>query len=545
MTDRIDAAAGPVARAPATARAAAALAALAAGLAGLTGWRRAAAAWTLGAAATLALPPVGAVPVLLVVFPMFVWLLDGVRSRAGAFAAGWLFGFGYFLIGLYWVAVAFTVDLERFFWLLPISATALPALLALFPALAVLAYARLPVSGVGRPVAFALAWALAEWLRGHVLTGFPWNLVGYAWVDWLPVVQSVSVIGIYGLSLLTAVVAALPAAVIRRDGGWSRAGLACTAAGLALFGAIAAAGTVRLAGADTAFVPDVQLRLVQPNIRQADKWDPDQWAAHFDLHRRLSIAPGAAAVTHVIWPETAVPYRLGQDAAARRAIAAVTPPGGVALIGAPRSAAPDDPVQYWNSLFAIDARGEVLAVYDKFHLVPFGEYVPLRGWLPLERVAPGRVDFSAGPGPRTLYLPGAPPFSPLICYEAIFPGAVTAPADGDGARPAWLLNVTNDAWYGETAGPHQHFAIARTRAVEQGLPLVRVATTGISGVVDAYGRVTARLGLGERGVIDAPLPVAADGATLYARWGDSAFWLVWACLGAAILILRHQPKILA
>ncbi len=538
MTDRIDAAVQPAA----TARLAAVLAGIAARLAALTGWRRAAAAWMLGAIATLAMPPVGAAPVLVLVFPPLVWLLDGVRTRFGAFAAGWWFGFGYLLVGLYWVGVALTVDLERFFWFLPLATAALPAGLAVFAGLAVLVYRQLPVAGVGRPVGFALCWALAEWLRGHILTGFPWNLVGYTWVDWLPVIQSVSVIGIYGLSLLTVLAASLPAAMIDREGNWSRAGLAATVAALALFGAIAAAGAVRLAGTETAFHSDVRLRLVQPNIRQADKWDPEQWVANFRLHLDLSAARGGAPVTHVVWPETAVTSLLGQDEAARRAIGSVTPPGSVTITGAPRGAPPGEPPQYWNSLFAIGGDGTVVAAYDKFHLVPFGEYMPLRDVLPIDRVVPGEFDYSAGPGPETLELPGLPPVSPLICYEAIFPGEVTAP---HGPRPQWLLNITNDAWYGETAGPHQHFAIARTRAVEEGLPLVRVATTGISGVVDSHGRLTARLGLGQRGVVDALLPVDLGAPTIYSRWGDSAFWFVWATMAAAILIRRHQPKILA
>ncbi len=541
---------------PTASGAAARLSALADRLAGLSGWRRLAVAIGLGGLASLAMPPVGAVPVLLLCFPGLLWLLDGVpagaRGRWAAFLVGWGFGFGFFVLGLYWIAFALTVDLARFFWMLPFAVAGLPAFLAIFSGLATLATALLPVRGPGRALALALLWGVAEWLRGHVLTGFPWNLMGYGWVEWPSVLQSVSVIGIYGLSLLTVAVAVLPAALLdRRRGGWSRPGAAALATGLALFVLIGAAGAVRLAGAESATVPGVVLRLVQPNIAQTDKWTPALYVQHLLLHRDLSRAPGPAGgpgpVTHVIWPETAVPWSLDQHAEARRAIAPAAPAGGLIITGAPRAAAPGEPEQYWNSLFAIGPDGGLAGRYDKFHLVPFGEYVPLRGLLPIERVTQGRVDFSAGPGPRTLILPGLPPVSPLICYEVIFPGAVT---DRDAAalapQPAWLLNLTNDAWYGRTAGPHQHFAIARTRAVEEGLPLVRVAGTGISGVVDAHGRITARLGLGERGVIDAPLPVALARPTLFARWGDLAFWAIGCGLaGAAALFSRKSAKELA
>lgn len=515
--------------------------------AGLAGWRRLAMAIALGAVSSLALPPVGAAPVLLLGVPSMLWLLEGARSRWGAFAVGWGFAFGYLLFSLYWIAFALTVDFERFFWMIPFAAAGLPAFLAIFTGLATLGVRLLHLSGLALALGFAVLWSVTEWLRGHVLTGFPWNLPGYAWVDWLPVLQSVSVVGIYGLTLLTAVLAALPAATLEwRRGSWSPGGLAAFGLALAVFVGMAGAGAWRLAGAGSATVPDVVLRLVQPNIPQSQKWDPDFRLDNFLRHRALSVSPGANRVTHVIWPETAVLYGLNRDENARAAIAAVTPPGGLTLTGAPRFAPEGTEPAHWNSLFALDSEGEIVATYDKFHLVPFGEYVPLRDILPIETVVASRVDYSPGPGPQTVTLPGLPPVSPLICYEAIFPGSVVAGTQDGGVRPAWLLNLTNDAWYGETAGPHQHFAIARTRAVEEGLPLVRVASTGISGVVDPYGRVTARLGLGQGGVLDAELPVALAGSTPYGRIGDLGFWLAACGFTVIVLVLRsRQPKILA
>ena len=284
-----------------------------------------------------------------------------------------------------------------------------------------------------------------------------------------------------------------------------------------LIAVLAFAGWTRLQDAPRDTVPGAMLRLVQGNIAQDGKWDPDQREANLRSLLALSQAPGA--VTHILWAETAATYFLDQQPGALARLAAIVPAGGALLTGAPRADvdANGDIARIWNSIRVIGAGGAVTATYDKAHLVPFGEYVPARGILGtvgLATIVPGSLDYSAGPGPRTLAIPGLPPVSPLICYEAIFPGGVVAP----GARPAWLLNATNDGWYGRSAGPYQHFEMARLRAVEQGLPLVRVANTGISAVIDPFGRVTGRLALGQAGVLDAPLPVAAP-ATVYARFG--------------------------
>ncbi|WP_225770404.1 apolipoprotein N-acyltransferase [Inquilinus sp. Marseille-Q2685] len=494
---------------------------IAARLMGLSRWRRFGTAIGLGVLASLSVPPLYAAPALWLAFPGLFWLLAGARGGWSAFLTGWAFGFGFFVPGLYWVSWALTVDLPRFFWMIPFALAGLPALLGIFTGLAGLGFHGLRRAGWGGPLALAAAWGLAEWLRGHVLTGFPWNLIGYTWVGWLPVLQGVSVIGIYGLSALTVAAATLPATLAGPRQGW-----AATAAGIALFLAIGAWGAGRLSGDDGATVPGVTLRLVQPNISQADKWSGDKLVENFNKQLAMSTGPGIERVSAVIWSETAVPFTLSWEPEAQKALGAILPPSALALVGATR-ATPygTQPLQAWNSIYALDRSGTILATYDKAHLVPFGEYVPFHAFLKqfgIEKITAGSLDFSAGPGPRTIDLPGLPPVSPLICYEAIFPGAVLDPA---GPRPGWLLNVTNDGWYGLTSGPHQHFAIARTRAVEEGLPLVRAANTGISGVVDAYGRVTGEIALGTAGILDTPLPAALP-ETPYARWGEAGFWLL-------------------
>ena len=516
-----------------------AIARLAERLATLRGWRRWSTALLLGLAAVLALPPVSAAPILVLVLPALLWLLDGAESRRAAFAIGFWFGLGHFTLSLYWISFALGVDIGRFFYMLPLTVLGLPFLLALFMGLGTLVARLLPWHGLARPLALAVGWTAAEWLRGHAFTGFPWNLIGYAWTDWQPVIQSAALVGIYGVSLLTVALAALPAVAVDRSGGWSRRGLAGCAAGLVLAVGLTAWGAARVPHDAMPVHPDVRLRLVQPNIAQVDKWNPDLFLDHFDLHRRLSTQPGTP--THVIWAETAIPYRVEQDDGARQAIALTAPQDGLVITGVPRVTGPEADPRYWNGLVAVTGAGQVVGTYDKAHLVPFGEYVPFREWLPFEAVA-SRTDYSAGPGPRTLDLPGLPPVGPMICYEIVFPGAVVDPEPG-AQRPQWLLNLTNDAWYGETAGPHQHFAIARVRAVEEGLALVRVANTGISGVVDPYGRITERLGLGEQGIVDADLPMALDRPPPYARYGDWAFAILWAAtLGAAVGFGRHDRK---
>jgi apolipoprotein N-acyltransferase len=516
-------------------------------LAAQTGWRRYGLALLLGAAGAAALPPVDLVPLLAVSFSGFLWLANGSRGARAAFLLGWTFGLGFFVAGLYWIAFAMLVDIDRFWWLMPFAALGLPALLGFFTGGVGLVdfwvRRHLRLRGAARCLVFALAWCVAEWLRGHVLTGFPWNLVGYVWSGGFPgatsVLQAAALVGIYGLGVLTAAAAALPAALADPPAAAAQRpwrSFAPLTGALLLILVPAGFGAWRLSGGADATVPEVRLRLVQPSIAETLKRDRGEREANFRRHLLLSTAPPEGQPpTAVIWSESAATYFLARDEPHRMALASAVPPGGLLITGAPRSDPPPLPGRnIWNSLAVIDGAGDILATYDKFHLVPFGEYVPFRGILPIDSVAGGTVDYSAGPGPRTLRLPGLPPVGPLICYEVIFPHAVVDEAD----RPAWLLNLTNDAWYGFTSGPFQHFAITRVRAVEEGLPLVRVANNGISGIIDAHGRVTARLSLDAVGFLDGALPVALP-PTPYARWGDRLF-LALLFAGAAFVAARPR-----
>lgn len=497
----------------------------------LAGWRRRAALLGLGALAAAALPPTGVLPVLLLAFPPLAWALDHAPDRRAAFGAGFWWSAGWFAVGLYWISHALLTDPVKFGWMIPFAVFGLSSLLAAFNGLATLAVHLLPIGRVARIPALAVALTVAEWLRSWVMTGFPWNPVGSVWDISLPVLQFGALGGIWGLSFLTYLAMLAPALLA---GPGYRRSVAALTLGLPIL--LWVGGTIRLARLPEAEAPGIRLRIVQAAVAQANKWKDDQREANLLDHVNLTRGPGFEAITTVIWPETAVSYFLDLDRLHRQMAAAAVPPGGLLLTGAPRVTPRGvEPFRIWNSLMAVTGNAEIAAVYDKVHLVPFGEYVPLRGVLPIAKITHGGTDFSAGPGPAALDLPGLPEAAPLICYEAIFPGAVVA---RDRPRPGWIVNVTNDGWFGISSGPHQHLAASRMRSIEEGLPQARAANTGISAVIDPAGRIIARLPLGERGVLDAPLPRALA-ATPYARFGELIPGLILLIAMGAIFSLRR------
>jgi apolipoprotein N-acyltransferase len=470
-------------------------------LADLHGLRADMAALGLGALATAALPPIHVIPVLLLSVPGLLILIDAAHSPVVAARRGWWFGLGHHVLGLYWVTEAILFEAARFWWLVPLAVPALAAALAVFIAAACFA-ARMARSGWPRVFALAGAWVLADLARQFALTGFPWNPWGSVWELPGPVgdvlIQPAALVGVHGLTLATLLLAATP--LLR----WS-----WRIAGVVLLSAWVAFGVVRLPRT----VPPLPLTvvLVQGNVAQGQKWNQDLATHIFEHYLELSREGRSAGAAVEIWPETAFPGLLGIDAQARRAVETATG-GAPALIGSVRF---DEDRRPRNSLFAMLSDGAVGAVYDKWHLVPFGEYIP--DWLPLPiMVLPGN-GFAAGPGPRTLHVPGLPAFGPLICYEAIFSGQIVDRND----RPDWLVNVTNDAWFGNSTGPRQHLAAARMRAVEEGLPLLRAANTGISAAFDAHGHELARIHMQLTGILAVGLPGPLP-ETLFGRLG---LWL--------------------
>jgi apolipoprotein N-acyltransferase len=530
------------------------------------GWRRMLMAFLAGAASTLALAPINFWPAMFLTFPPLVLMLDGLGAAPwggvrAAFAIGWWFGFGYFLFGLYWIGSAFLVDAETFGWMLPFAVTLLPAGLAVFTGIGFVAARLLWTPGQLRVLTFAATLSSAEWLRGHVLTGFPWNAFGYALTTPLPLAESVAIFGIWGLTFVAVAVFATPAVLV--DGA-RRSLMPVVFAGATLT-ALAAYGGSRLASHPTETVDGVHLRIMQPNIPQDERF---RYAAKAQIMNRyvsmsqradtalVSHAPsqagegrvgdpsGLRGVTHLIWPESAFPFFLTREPDALSKIADMLPPNTTLITGAARLAEPvpgHSVRRAYNSVYVIDHSGSILATYDKLHLVPFGEYLPFEdlleraGLTQLTNVPGG---FLPGPQRRRIAVPGAPEMLPLICYEAIFPGEAVP----TGERPSWLVNLTNDAWFGISSGPYQHFQQARVRAIEEGLPLVRAANSGVSAVIDPVGRVIAALPLGHDGLLDSTLPRAAE-MTIYARMGDFLFGVsVLATMVASLLVRLMRER---
>lgn len=586
--------------------------ALAHGLRAATARQRALAAFVAGALSVLAMAPFFLSPILLLTFPVLVWLIDVTAAapeavndapltpnasravvggkRAGWLAVkqsalvGWLFGFGYFLFGMFWIGEAFLVEAEKFAWLLPVAVTLLPAGLALFFGVAAAIAHLLWRPGFSRVLVLATSLALAEGLRGHVLTGLPWNTLGYALTWPLILMQSAGLLGIYGLTILAVIifggplvaladspVEAAPPMAERTGAGASRPSLWHALTGIALSVILVAClwgyGVWRLSGDSGARVANVKLRIVQPSVPQREKWQPDKQREIFDLHVDLSrrspagVRDDLRGISHVIWPEAAMPFLPLETPTALKEIGELLPENVHLISGAlrveladgghgngviPRTTAewaqaPADAARVpqshheqhrnelsarraYNSLMVFGPTGGLVAMYDKIHLVPFGEYLPFQAFLEsigLEQLTRIRGGFSVGRTPRPLLdVPSLPPFIGLVCYEAIFPGAVVQGPD----RPSLIINVTNDGWFGNTTGPRQHFHMARVRAVEEGLPFVRVANNGISAVMDGYGRIVGRIDLDQRGVFDSILPVAAP-PPLYVWSGERIYIL--------------------
>jgi apolipoprotein N-acyltransferase len=453
-----------------------------------------------GALAALALPPLYLLPALLVAFPVLLARIGTARRSIDAAWTGWWFGFGYHLVGLYWITEAILFEAARFWWLVPLAVPALAAVLALFIAVPVW-LAWFAARGASRVAVLAGGWVLGDLARQFVLTGFPWNPLGSVWAlpGWFgdTMLQAAALVSVHGLTLLTIVLACAPA--LRWPGRAACLVMALVWAGF---------GVSRLAGPPP---PDQAQRiaLVQGNVPQGQKWDPALRNAVFEKYLRLTdaaVTEAGPGTTVVVWPETASPYLL--DAAARAAIANAAH-GQPVLVGAVRFDQQDRPR---NTLAAVLGDGAIDGLYDKWHLVPFGEFQPSWARIGIQLV-PGD-GFASGPGPETLRIPGIPPVGPFICYEAIFPGQVVDESD----RPTWMVNVTNDAWFGTSSGPRQHLVAARLRAVEEGLPLLRAANTGISAAFDSNGREITRVAMEQTGFRTVTLPGPLP-PTIFARFG--------------------------
>ncbi|HBF30490.1 apolipoprotein N-acyltransferase [Rhizobium sp.] len=513
----------------------------------LDGWRRATLAVVAGAACALALPPVSFLAPVFLSFPILVWLLDGTsgdprrswsRGLRQAFWIGWLFGLGYFVAGLWWLGNALMVEADQFAWALPLAVLGLPAVLALFYGLACAGARLLWSEGLGRIMALAAAFGVVEWLRSFVATGFPWNAIGYTAMPIPLMMQSVSVLGLFGVSALAVFVFAAPALLGTRRGA---------VLGLSLAGVLVAMhfgyGAYRLSlpaptGEDA---KQLTVRIVQPNIDQAAKMSDDDRVSIFEKHLRLTALPpesGHKQPDIIVWPETTIPFILTQNPDALRQIADTLKDGQLLITGTVRSedqGAGTAP-RYYNSIYVIDSKGQIVSAADKVHLVPFGEYVPFEDVLSkvgITNVVDLPGGFSPGAKRSLLTLPGGLKLYPLICYEIIFPDEM----DDAAARANAIVNVTNDAWFGDSPGPYQHFQQARLRAVETGMPVIRAANNGISATIDSHGSVVSGLKLNAEGVEDATLSFVTSPETSQFSQKYN-FWMVTVLLLSVAVISR-------
>lgn len=503
------------------------------------GWRRAGLALTSGMIAALSMPPHDLWLLLFIATPVVLFMLEGIEreGRLPSFFLGWCFGFGYFIVALHWIGFAFLVDAEAYLWMMPFAVGGLAAGMAVYWGLATFCVALSRRKGLPGALVFAVSLAAFEYLRGVLFTGFPWAAPGLASDGMGAVAQTASLWGMPALTLLIVLWAATWPFM------WSgpRPHRAAALLIIATLPLCWAWGSYRLSQGAIANVDGVRIRIVQPNISQDSKWRDENARAIFDqlLEMSARAAPDGTSPTHIIWPETAVTFLIDESAAAQVELADLLGGTRTLVTGALRrdinTSGDGEDDKVFNSILTFDGSGKVVARYDKWRLVPGGEFLPFE-WalepLGFRKVVTVPGSFAAGPGPVSLAVPGAPDAGFGVCYEAIFPDHFIDPQK----RPGWLINVTNDGWFGNSTGPHQHLAQARLRSIEQGLPMVRAANTGISAVIDPYGRTLSSLPLNAEGVMDAGLPQSLP-PTFFADYGELIFFTALLFLFAVSFIL--------
>lgn len=479
----------------------------------------------LGLTSAFSFAPYFMLPLLIIGLSVLMYFINTTITRKQLCSFAFIFGFGQGIMSLSWIVNALLID-KAFIIFIPLVLLGIGSFLGLFFLLPTI-FASFAKQGVPRWLAFGGWFTLFEWIRSWFLTGFPWNLIGYIWTNYPPMAQIASFFGVYGLSLITIL-------TFSSFSFWPQKKLIYTS--LITLIVCYTVGSLRIYKDPHDFVWGVKLRLVQPNIAQTLKWDPQKAEENFSTLLRLSYSNNTE-ITHVIWPESAIPFLLEKNETVRLRLMSAVRQGATLITGALRIVDISQK-QLANSIFIIDDLANIQGYYDKSHLVPFGEYIPLRGILPLNKIVPINSDFIQGNGPITMQIPKAPTASPLVCYEAIFPHTIV----DQQKRPDWILNVTNDAWYGLSAGPYQHLAITQMRAIEEGLPFIRATNNGISAIINPYGEIIASLPLNRQGVLDSSLPKSLP-KTIYARFGNSIpLGLAFICVLLAFLQKNKTKK---
>jgi len=513
----------------------------------------------LGSISALAFAPLYIAPLAIIAFSGLFILSNHYKNNKESFWIGWCFGFGQFIFGLYWISISLFVDIYRFFWLLPFSIFLIPAVLGIYTGLTLLSVnfiaRKFTIISWRKILLLAVIWVFFEYLRSILLTGFPWNLVGYSFLFSESLSQAGSILGIYGLSLIAIIFYCSGALFVEIKNFKifgqeilknkirffldknSQPFLACVAVTIGLMWVV---GFYRINNSQDQFYPNATFRLVQPDIKQEDKWNPDHRYNAFLENIRLSHKAGFENVNYVIWSESAVPYVINPltSYGILADIASAAPKDGFVITGALRAEFKDNNRylnRIWNTIFVVNDQAQVVENYDKNHLVPFGEYIPFANHLSfISKITDGAVNFSSGDGLKTIKLNSkTPSFSPLVCYEAIFPENIIDKNN----PPKFLLNLTNDAWFGSSSGPYQHFDMVRMRSIEYGMPTIRVANSGISGLINPVGKVVATIPLNHKGVVDVTLMKNLP-TTIYMKFGNKAVVL----LGLIILLLALVPS---
>lgn len=507
----------------------------------------------LGMLYTLCFAPFHLFAMGFISFTGLLLILDSLQSPKKAFWYGFLFMFAHHVSGLYWISYSMLVEPDKFAWMIPLTVSVIPAYLALYVGAVCWLTYKFNFKKINRILFFASMWTLAEIARSYALTGFPWNLTGYVFLTKITIAQTASFISVYGLSLLAIILFCSPHFAVRYIKISSHAPIYkyCMSLyyilpiilGLTL---LSDWGSKRIDLNKSEF-EKINVRIVQPNIPQKEKFDPLRIGDQLFKFYSLTLSEGKTAdyvPDVIVWPEAAVTTNLSENKEFMSEVADIIPYSAYLILGSVRQEGWINR-KIFNSVQFIDSEGNLENNhYDKHHLVPFGEYVPMRELLPfVDKLANGIGDFNTGDGPKTIRLPNSPSFTPLICYEVIFPGKVVDRTNT--TRPEWILNVTNDAWFGNSSGPYQHLDAARMRAIEEGLPVVRSANTGISAVVDGMGRVLDELPLNTDGVIDTKLPKDLAVETYYSKHGNKVPLILAAGIAILSLLLKYLSRVLS
>ena len=480
----------------------------------------------LGAISALAFPPVYALYLFVIALCLMFKLTDLSNSYKQVIVKSYWYGFGFFTAGFYWIGNALLVDIINFGWLYPLTLLSIGGFFGLFTILPFVTFFYLRQKNIWYKIlAFACIWVLSEWVRSFIFTGFPWNLLGsvFAFCDVL--IQTASVWGTYGLSFIFIILSSCFYAFLNQSKKTSLITLFSILLFIFVFGII----RINNYKEDKS---DIKIRLVQPSIEQVMKWDRDELENNFIKHIKLSKQEPLDDVDFVIWGETALPFDIEYSYEHRELIKEAVPNNGSLITGVVRHSFESGAYEVFNSMYVINKQAEVIGFYDKNHLVPFGEYIPLRKYLPqwIRPVANSVADFSTSEKFKNIKIGNYPKFGALICYEIIFPDEVVNRKD----KPDWLVVLTNDGWYGKSSGPYQHLVSAQMRAVEEGVSVVRSANSGISAIINPLGKIITQIDLHQKGVQDAYLPKTSQLFTIYSTLGKKAVLLLMLLILLAI-----------